>query len=165
MSSECIETPQIRGPGTVSAPEHAASVRSESGNAASRSDSSAHFLTVFCSARVTCATAPSDKTAAPRKPSRCDVDGPGRDPASRSILLRAGGPDTRHVPLPAKQLNHLAIESRISSGFLLETSPSSTTTSRSTQCAPAFFRWVLSDGHDVSVRPLATSASTSVHGP
>src|SRR5580700_6374627 len=59
----------------------------------------------------------------------------------------------------------LRLKAGTSSGFLLEMSPSSTTTSRSTQCAPAFSRSVLSDGHDVRVRPLTTSASISVHGP
>jgi len=46
----------------------------------------------------------------------------------------------------------------------LVTNPSSVTTSRSTQSAPAFRRSVRSDGHDVTVRPRATSASTSIHG-
>ena len=45
------------------------------------------------------------------------------------------------------------------------TSASVTTTSRSTQIAPAFFRSVISDGHDVRVRPRTRSASTRDHGP
>jgi len=44
------------------------------------------------------------------------------------------------------------------------TRPWSTTTSSSTQVAPALRRSVCSDGHDVRVRPLTTSASISVQG-
>src|SRR5205823_14727138 len=40
----------------------------------------------------------------------------------------------------------------MSSGLRLVTSPLSTTTSSSTQLAPAFVRSVLSDGHDVTFR-------------
>ena len=59
----------------------------------------------------------------------------------------------------------LAQKAGRSSGLRLETRPWSTWTSSSTQVAPALRRSVCSDGHDVSVRPLRTSASTSVHGP
>ncbi len=40
----------------------------------------------------------------------------------------------------------------------------SSTTSRSTHFAPALSRSVRSDGHDVTVRPSATSASISIQG-
>src|SRR5690606_28054093 len=54
-----------------------------------------------------------------------------------------------------------------SSGLRLDTrvlGPSvHTTTSLSTQFAPALIRSVFTLGHDVSVRPRTTSASTSVH--
>ena len=52
-----------------------------------------------------------------------------------------------------------------SSGLRELVSPASTWTSSSTQLPPAFSMSVFSDGHDVIVRPLSTSASTSVHGP
>src|SRR5437763_4895052 len=52
-----------------------------------------------------------------------------------------------------------------SSGFRDVTRPWSTTTSSSTQLPPAFRMSVSSDGHEVSLRPRATSASTSIHGP
>ena len=52
-----------------------------------------------------------------------------------------------------------------SSGLREVTSPPSTWTSSSTQDAPALRRSVLSDGHEVSVRPPTTPASISVQGP
>jgi hypothetical protein len=52
----------------------------------------------------------------------------------------------------------------MSSGQRLVTSRSSTTTSRSMRLAPALRKSVASDGQDVRVRPLATPASTSIHG-
>src|SRR4051812_31817975 len=52
-----------------------------------------------------------------------------------------------------------------SSGFRDVTSPWSTTTSSSTQLPPALRMSVSSDGHDVTLRPRTTSASTSIHGP
>src|SRR5215218_6614271 len=51
-----------------------------------------------------------------------------------------------------------------SSGLRLVTRPLSTTTSSSTQLPPAFLISVRSVGHDVSLRPRTTSASTSVQG-
>src|SRR3954468_3038916 len=52
-----------------------------------------------------------------------------------------------------------------SSGLRLVTRPLSTTTSSSPHFAPALRRSVWSDGHEVIVRPFATPASISVHGP
>src|SRR4051794_24916801 len=52
----------------------------------------------------------------------------------------------------------------MSSGLREVTRPSSTQTSSSTQVPPALRTSVCSDGHEVSVRPRTTSASTSVHG-
>ncbi len=52
-----------------------------------------------------------------------------------------------------------------SSGFRLVTRLSSSTTSRSTQRAPALMRSVLIDGQDVTVFPSSASASTSIQGP
>src|SRR5207237_6003642 len=57
------------------------------------------------------------------------------------------------------------LKAGMSSGFRLVTRPPSITTSRSTHVAPAFFRSVFKDGHDVTVRPRTISASISVHGP
>ena len=53
----------------------------------------------------------------------------------------------------------------MSSGLRLDTSPWSTTTASSTQSAPAFFRSVRTDGHEVMRRPRTTPASMRVHGP
>src|SRR5215208_6146127 len=58
----------------------------------------------------------------------------------------------------------LAQNASRSSGLREVTRPWSTTTSSSTQRAPALRRSVWRDGHEVSVRPLTTSASISVHG-
>src|SRR4051812_20663395 len=52
----------------------------------------------------------------------------------------------------------------MSSGLRLVTRPSSTWTSSSTQVPPALRMSVCNEGHEVIVRPLSTSASTSVHG-
>ena len=52
----------------------------------------------------------------------------------------------------------------MSSGLRLVTSPSSTTTSRSTQVAPAFLRSVWMDSNEVNVRRWTTPASISVQG-
>src|SRR5690606_1784842 len=52
-----------------------------------------------------------------------------------------------------------------SSGLRLETSPASTTTSSSTQSAPAFSRSVRRLGQLVSWRPSTTSASMRIHEP
>ena len=53
----------------------------------------------------------------------------------------------------------------MSSGLRLVTNQLSVTTSLSTQVPPALQMSVLSKGHEVSVRPLAASTSTKVHGP
>src|SRR5215510_5374519 len=57
------------------------------------------------------------------------------------------------------------LKAGMSSGLRLVTSPPSVTTWRSTHSAPAFFRSVFRDGHDVTERPRTMSASISVHGP
>src|ERR1700733_3376888 len=72
--------------------------------------------------------------------------------------------ESLRLPLPNSS-SIFWLKAGMSAGFLLETRPSSTTTSRSTQLAPAFFRSVFKEGHDVTVRPFTTSASISVHGP
>src|SRR5581483_3722562 len=59
----------------------------------------------------------------------------------------------------------LALKAGRSSGLRLVTRPWSTTTSWSTQSPPALRMSVCSVGHDVSVRPRTTPASTSTHGP
>src|SRR5262249_26242311 len=53
----------------------------------------------------------------------------------------------------------------MSSGLRLVTSWPSTTTSLSTQFAPALRRAVFNDGQDVRLQSRTTSASMSVHGP
>src|SRR5205823_2325858 len=52
----------------------------------------------------------------------------------------------------------------MSSGLRLVTSPASTTTSSSTQFAPALRRSVCSVGHEVTLRSRTTPASTRTHG-
>jgi hypothetical protein len=52
----------------------------------------------------------------------------------------------------------------ISAGFLLVINPLSTTTSRSTQRAPALIKSLFNDGHEVIVLPFTTSESINVHG-
>src|SRR4051794_35366136 len=58
-----------------------------------------------------------------------------------------------------------ALNAGRSSGFRLETRPASTTTSLSTQFAPALARSVCRLGQLVISRPLTTPASIKVHGP
>src|SRR3954453_20966134 len=58
----------------------------------------------------------------------------------------------------------LALKAGRSSGLRLLTTAWSTTTSSSTQLPPALRMSVCRLGHEVSVRPSTTSASTSVHG-
>src|SRR5437764_12578948 len=53
----------------------------------------------------------------------------------------------------------------MSSGLRLVIIPMSLTTSSSTHFPPAFPISVRSEGHDVRVRSLTASASTSIHGP
>ena len=65
----------------------------------------------------------------------------------------------------AELLDELRVEGRQVLRLRLVTSPPSTTHSSSTHVPPAFRMSVWSDGHDVSLRPLTTPASTSVHGP
>src|ERR1051325_5302117 len=57
------------------------------------------------------------------------------------------------------------LKAGMSSGLRLVTSLPSPTTSLSTQFAPAFLRSVLSDGHEVIVRPRIPLASIRVQGP
>jgi len=52
-----------------------------------------------------------------------------------------------------------------SSGFRLVTRPWSTTTCSSTHCTPAFLRSAWIEWYEVILRPAATPASMSVHGP
>src|SRR5450755_1252566 len=56
------------------------------------------------------------------------------------------------------------LKAGISSGLRLVTRPLSTTTSLSTQCAPAFRISVLIAGQEVTVRPRITLASIRTHG-
>jgi len=69
---------------------------------------------------------------------------------------------------PRTLLNSLIISrlnAGLSLGLRLVTKPRSTTTSSSTQSAPAFRRSVFSDGHDVVRRPCAAPVSTTIQGP
>ena len=75
---------------------------------------------------------------------------------SRSLLAAPVSPNNTTI----SRLN-----AGISSGLRLVTNQLAVTTSLSTQVPLALQMSVLSEGHEVSVRPLAASTSTKVHGP
>jgi alanine dehydrogenase len=105
----------------------------------------------------------------------------GRTNADQITLFESQGISTRRTGSCAKRwcagsVSHYRSEPPItsisfrlkagmSSGFRLETMPPSTTTSSSTQRAPALVRSVFSEGHEVIARPFTTPASIKVHGP
>src|SRR5215217_4466228 len=86
-----------------------------------------------------------------------------RSAQRRSVLARASA-CSRWTP-SANSSTSLALNAGRSSGLRLVTRPRSVWTSSSTQAPPAFSMSVRMLGHEVRVRPLTTSASTSVHGP
>jgi hypothetical protein len=91
------------------------------------------------------------------------------EPAARWMVGRAYAIFRSRSLLAAPVSANNAIISRLnagmSSGLRLVTNPLSVTTSLSTQVPPALRMSVLSEGHEVSVRPCAASNSTTVHGP
>ena len=87
------------------------------------------------------------------------------DRGERTVLKLLGAEPAQRANCSTSALQNAGRSSGLRLDTITPGTWSQTTTSSSTQSAPALTRSVFTLGHDVRQRPLTTSASTSVHGP